>query len=117
MRAPGSAAKHLVVRTPEDRGVFRIRKRCEPRVSPKVRGGPFPHIPEQIAALPASAFYITRDTLPLAALPAWIAGGFFPKQLAILANPADAAVFVALLAAMVGASALVLWLDRRLARA
>lgn len=75
----------------------------------------FPHSPEQIAAMPALTFYINRDTLPFWGLPGWLRNGFFAKQLATLAAPADATLFIAMVLVMAVAVYAALWCYHRLA--
>jgi hypothetical protein len=59
-----------------------------------------PHVPEQIAALPAPYFFLSRDTLPFWALRGWLNNTYVTQNLRG-DSPAELAVFAILLGIMV----------------
>jgi hypothetical protein len=73
-----------------------------------------PHVPEEIDEMPALAFYLSRDTLPLWALPGWLRNSSFANQSPMALAPAGIGELAALIAVMVLATWLVIALFRRL---
>ena len=72
------------------------------------------HVPEEIAALPAQRFYLSRDTLPFWGLRGWLNNTYLTQQLRAAGTPASLATFLALVAVMVLSTWLVVWLYGRL---
>jgi hypothetical protein len=75
-----------------------------------------PHIPEEIGAMPAARFYLSRDTLPFWGLPGWLWNSFFFTQLSAASTPAALSVLVVLIVVMSAAIWAVLAIQARLTR-
>ena len=60
-----------------------------------------PHVPEQIAALPAPYFFLSRDTLPFWALRGWLNNSYLMQQLR-----GDSLAELAVFAILIGVMAL-----------
>lgn len=74
-----------------------------------------PHVPEQIAALPAPYFFLSRDTLPFWALRGWLNNTYITQSLRG-ASPAELAAFAVLIGIMALSSYGLLALYQRLCR-
>ena len=73
----------------------------------------FPHVPEEIAAMPAQRFFLSRDTLPFWGLRGWLNNGFALQQLRT-DGPADLLAFALLVLVMFASVWLVVALYQRL---
>jgi hypothetical protein len=64
-----------------------------------------PHVPEEIADMPAQAFYLSRDTLPFWGIRGWLRAGFFIGKIREVGSAGGLGELLALTAAM----ALLIW--------